>query len=429
MREKIKSLLLFFLVLTSVYLAYKLWISFPQNELSFINKKSTTTKVDIFRIIRPEYTFVGLQGKVYLVSDGNLSFSLWKKTTDFISSNKEEKIIVVDENSWENAQKGTFMRFLMAKSANGGLLKDIFSNRDSWSRKINSNVYVKEIIVNIDKNQIFVKDATNKKFYSFNYSEMEDLKNIIKNFPKDEVSVCESVYEKGNAYFEKNVCIPSLTFSIKKIYSKETNFESDPHFLEKFFTNISVVRKITENSGCTVYTDGLKSLRLYQNGYIEFYDSVSEAFPTDKIFALKKSVLFLEEIGIKIDDVYLTDFKGEKGEYTFYFNYIFDYPLRILQKEMLDFPIEINISNGNIKYARVLYLDLMSNGSYLISHAKLKQSLAMGLKEINWREPLSDLKIGYVYYEGQFIPVWIGESSNKMFFINIFNGKLIYNGV
>ena len=123
------------------------------------------------------------------------------------------------------------------------------------------------------------------------------------------------------------------------------------------------------------------------------------------------------------------DFKQEKGEYTFYFNYIFDYPLRILQKEMLDFPIEINISNGNIKYARVLYLDLMSNGSYLISHAKLKQPLAMGLKEINWREPLSDLKIGYAYYEGQFIPVWIGESSNKMFFINIFNGKLIYNGV
>ncbi|WP_341853115.1 hypothetical protein [Thermoanaerobacter siderophilus] len=103
---------------------------------------------------------MGLQGKVYLVSDGNLSFSLWKKTTDFISSNKEEKINVVDENSWENAQKGTFMRFLMGKSANGDLLKDIFSNRDSWSRKINSNVYVKEIIVNIDKNQIFCEGCS-----------------------------------------------------------------------------------------------------------------------------------------------------------------------------------------------------------------------------------------------------------------------------
>ncbi|SHF21762.1 Two-component signal transduction system YycFG, regulatory protein YycH [Thermoanaerobacter uzonensis DSM 18761] len=429
MKEKVKSLLLLFLVLTSVYLTYKLWISFPQNELSFINKKSTNAKVDIFRIIRPEYTFVGIQGKVYLVSNGDFSFSLWKKTADFINSNKEEKINVVDDNSWENAQKGTFIRFLIGKSVNGDLLKDIFTNRDSWFRKINSDIYVEEIIVNIDKNQIFIKDATNKKFYCLNYLKMEILKNIIENLPKDKVSVCESVYEEGNTYFEKNVYIPSLTFSIKEIYNKETNFESDHHFLEKFFTNISVVRKITENSGCTVYTDGLKSLRLYQNGYVEFYNTISEPSSTDKNFALKKSIVFLEEIGIKVDDIYLMDFKEEKGEYTFYFNYIFDYPLRILQKEMPDFPIEINILNGNIKYARVLYLDLMSNGNYLISHAKLKQSLVMGIKHISWQQPLSDLKIGYAYYEGQFIPVWIVKSNNREFFINIFDGKLIYNGV
>lgn len=411
-----------------MYLTYTLWISFPQNEL-FSNKKSTNIKVDIFRIIRPEYTFVGLQDKVYLISDDNLSSSLWKKTTDFINSNKEEKINVVDKNSWEDAQKGTFIRFLMGKSVNGEFLREVFSNKEGWFKKINSDIYVKEIIINIGKSQIFVKDAVNEKFYIINYQSLESLKSFIENLNKNDITVCESVYQESNTYFTKNVYIPSLTFSIKKIYNKEINFESDTHFLEKFFTNISVVRKITENNGCTVYTDGLKSLRLYQNGYIEFYDTVSEASPTDKIFALRKSVIFLEEIGIKVDNIYLWDVKEEKGQYTFYFNYIFDYPLRILQKEMLDFPIEVNISNGNIKYARVLYLDLMSNGSYLISHGKLKQSLVMGLKHINWQQPLSDLKIGYVYYEGQFIPVWIGEGKNRVFFINIFNGKLIYNGV
>lgn len=429
MKEKFKSLLLFFLVLTSVYLTYKVWISFPQNELSFINKKSTNTKVDIFRIIRPEYTFVGLQGKMYLVSDGNLSFSLWKKTTDFISSNKEERVNVVDEDSWKNAQKTAFIQFLMGESVNGDLLRDIFNTKDSWSRKINGNVYVKEIVVNIDKNQILVKDEANKKFYSLDYLGMDDLKNLIKIFPKDGVSVCESVYREENGYFGENVYIPSLAFSIKKIYNKGTNFEFDSHFAEKFFNNVSVIRKITENNGCTVYTDGLKSLRLYQNGYIEFYDTTSDTSPTDKISALKKSVEFLEGIGVKVDDIYLTDFKDEKGSYTFYFNYIFDYPIKVLQKEMPNGAIEINFSNGNIKYARVLYLDLMSSGSFSISHAKLKQLLVIGLKETNLQQPLTDLKIGYVYYNGQFIPVWIGESNNRKFFINIFDGKLIYNGV
>lgn len=429
MKEKVKSLLLFFLVVTSMYLTYKLWISFLQNEFLFIDKKSTNTKVDIFRIIRPEYTFVSIQGKVYLVSNADFSFSLWEKTVDFINSTKEEKISESDDNSWEYAQKDTFIRFLLGKNINADLLKDNFSNRDSWFRKINSSIYVREIVVNIEKNQIFLRDAANKKFYSLNYSKMGDLKNILKTLPKEDVTVCESVYEEGKDYFKKNVYIPSLTFSINKISNKMTSFKADHHFLKKFFTNISIVRKITENDGCTVYTDGLRSLRLYQNGFMEFYNNISEASSTDKIFALNKSIAFLEEIGIKADNIYLVDFKQEKGEYTFYFNYIFDYPLRIFQKEMSNFPIEINISNGNIQYARVLYLDLTSNGNYLISHTKLKQSLLMSLKNINWQQTISDLKIGYLYYEGQFIPVWIGEGKDKEFFINIFNGKLIYNGV
>ncbi|HHW56337.1 MAG TPA: hypothetical protein GXX15_01450 [Clostridia bacterium] len=430
MKEKIKSLLLVFLVLTSVHLTYTLWVSFPQNDLLFSSKKSTNLKVDIFRIIRPEYTFIGLKNEVYLVSEGDLSLSLWEKTANFIVSQKEEKINVIEENNFEKIQEGNFIRFLMGKGVKGDLLRDIFGNKDNWYRKINGDANIEEITVNIDRNQIILIDKDNKKIYSLIYSDMKDLKNVIENLPKkDSLTVYESVYKKGDISFTKNVYIPSTSLSVKRIYNKEIDLESDRHFVERFFTNISVVRKVTENNGCIVYTDGLKSLRIYQNDYIEFYDTLSESSPSDKVLALKKAASFLENIGVKSENIYLTRLKEYKNEYIFYFNYIFDYPLRILPKASEDFPIEVTIFDGSVKYARVLYLDLASNGNYVFSQGELQQYLVKGLEDLKGQQFFSDLKIGYFFSDGQFIPVWIVENDKQVLFINLINGNLIDNGV
>lgn len=433
MKEKIKSLLLAFLVIMSMYLSYILWISFP--ETSAFMKKSTTLEVDLFHIIRPEYIIVNFGGTYHtLVEDKDLSAKIWNEVINFLKSFKVNKIEAIDKNAWDQSDEKLSAHLFFGKGINSGLFSDIFTGKDSFLKKLNSNVYLDEIIADADDNVLFIKDNINKKYYKMYYTYRQNsLKNLINSLKKTDIPVFKSVYENDlDSYFDENVFLPFRTdqMLLKKLYNKDS-FSSSQYrrIVERLFINQSIVREITENSGSLVYTDGLRSLRIYKNGYVEFYNTVSEQVTADEITSLKNVITFLNDMGIQPERIYLCGIDEDNSQYTFYFNYITDFPIRILKNNKGTVPITVNILGGAVKSATIQYLNPLKGETYNKPIISVDDVIGIATEKIRVYGKIEDLKMIYLYDRGYFIPAYSLTYKNRQYYLNAFDGQLINDGV
>ncbi|MGB9780337.1 two-component system activity regulator YycH [Caldanaerobacter sp.] len=405
MREKIKTLVLLFLVGVSVYMTYILWISFPQKEISFESKKSTNREVDIFRIIRPQYAFLIENGKSYLIAPEEI----WGKIWELLHKEREIKFALEDkkDSSISNSFEG--IKLVIDGGWGKEVLKQIFV-KDNLAKRFEANVRINRILVDFNKSQIVFEDVYNGKTYSFFYDDLTNLKSISDH----SITVFDSVYD-----------MPFTALSMPNIYNKALLKDLDQALLDKIFANISIVRKITENNGMTVYTDGIKSLKVFENGIIEFYSTSPESFPEGKT-DLEKAVYFLERLGFDWRNFYLTDVKVENGQFYFFFNYSYEYPIWFDKRDFS--PIEVTVSNGGVKAAKILYFELEEKGKINFPREKIRNLVSLETNFSKTKGSLVGVKIGYVYTNGHFIPSAKMEFKKGSIFVNMFNGKLISIG-
>lgn len=429
MREKIESLLLAFLVIMSMYLSYILWVSFPQT--SAFMKKSTTLEVDLFHIMMPEYVAVNFGGAYHtFVEDEDLSAKIWSEVVKAAFNIKESKIDVADKSVWDKSDEDMSAHIYMGKGISANLLSGIFTGRDSLFKKLNNNVYLNEIIVDVKNNTLFIKDNINKKYYRFYFTYSTDrLKSLMSDLRATKPTVYTSIYENGyDSYFDKNILLPLKPNQVMltNLYNRESfNTNQYKRLVERMFVNLSVVREIKEDGGSLVYTDGLRSLRLYKNGYVEFYSTSSEVLSTDEISSLKNTAVFLDEMGIKLERIYLCGVDDDNSQYTFYFNYIADFPIRILKDNKGTAPIIVNISNGAVKSASIQYLNPIKGEAYNKHIISADDVIGIVSQKSKVYGKIEDLKIIYLYNKGYFIPAWSLAYKNQQYFIDAFDGQLI----
>ncbi len=81
---------------------------------------------------------------------------------------------------------------------------------------------------------------------------------------------------------------------------------------ERFFLDLSFVRRIDEKDGAIIYTDGKRGLRLYPNGVLEFnVPQVSGDRPqVAPVGALEAAITFIARHGGWPDNCYLSSFTG-----------------------------------------------------------------------------------------------------------------------
>ncbi|AAM25805.1 regulatory protein YycH of two-component signal transduction system YycFG [Caldanaerobacter subterraneus subsp. tengcongensis MB4] len=405
MREKIKSIVLLCLVGVSVYLTYTLWISFPQKEMSLESKKSTNSEVDLFRIIRPQYAFLIEGGKTYLASVDNL----WRQVVEFLNKEKEIKFTLEGKKDSGNSLTFEGIKFVIEKGWNKGVLKQILT-RESVIRKLDDNARINQVLVDFKQNQVVFEDVYSNKRYVFSYESIKDLKPL----STEDATVCDSVYG-----------IPLTAVFMPNIHNKTMIKELDQILLDKIFTNISIVRKVTEDNGKTVYTDGMKSLKIFEDGCIEFYSTSIESSSDGKLDFVK-SAEFLERLGLNWRNFYLADVKEDNGQVSFFFGYSFDFPIWFDKRDF--HPIEVTVSNGSVKSARILYLNVEEKGKITFSPEKMRNLFNAGLKISKNKGAFQAFRIGYIYMNGHFIPSIKMEFEKGSVFINMLNGKLLSIG-
>ncbi|MGJ7044787.1 two-component system activity regulator YycH [Thermoanaerobacterium thermosulfurigenes] len=414
MKEHIKTAVLILLVSTSLYFSYTLWTSFPQK--SFFMTKSTPVSVDISDILRPSSIIVESSGTFMDVTSSNDINSVWMNTVKILKEIKNTTLLQLSKNDLN--RKGDFVHIYFGKGITEDLFKNALKLNDSPILKIGQDTLIKEIIIKLGvKPQIIFTDYSS--YYAI------DLKNpsyflslISKQFQS---YINYSITTAGDVYGENTFAVKS--FPLKKYVSR--GFENDTVYrtiTKNVFVNISVVREIKENSGSYIYTDGVRGLRLYQNGLIEYFDTTttSSKLTLGRVESLDKAVEFIKALGIDEKNVYLTGVSGSGGDYSFAFNYDYDYPMYVLRNGYIKDPIYVFVSNGTIKSAIVNYMNIYYAGQYNGGFYDIGKLL-----KDHKIDDVQFVDMVYVFDGNELIPAWHVKTQANEYFFSALDGKIM----
>ncbi|AEF18333.1 YycH family protein [Thermoanaerobacterium xylanolyticum LX-11] len=414
MKEHIKTAVLILLVSTSLYFSYTLWTSFPQK--SFFMTKSTPVSVDISDILRPSSIIVESSGTFMDVTSSNDINSVWMNTVKILKEIKNTTLLQLSKNDLN--RKGDFVHIYFGKGITEDLFKNALKLNDSPILKIGQDTLIKEIIIKLGvKPQIIFTDYSS--YYAI------DLKNssyflslISKQFQS---SINYSITTAGDVYSENKFAVKS--FPLKRYVSR--GFENDTVYrtiTKNVFVNISVVREIKENSGSYIYTDGVRGLRLYQNGLIEYFDTTttSSKLTLGRVESLDKAVEFIKTLGIDEKNVYLTGVSGSGGDYSFAFNYDYDYPMYVLRNGDIKDPIYVFVSNGTIKSAIVNYMNIYYAGQYNGGFYDIGKLL-----KDHKIDDVQFVDMVYVFDGNELIPAWHVKTQANEYFFSALDGKIM----
>jgi len=434
MKERLKSILLFFLVIMSIYMTYLLWISFPES--SIFTKKSTALQVDIFHIIRPQYTIINLDNdKKEYVKKEDQFLKLWENTIAYVKNCKSIKDYNIDKSTWDEKGRDFSLHFYMYDGFNAELFKELLSDNKTFFKKLNGSFEISEVLFDLENGWIYIKNNKKDKYSALECEgNTKNITNYIKSLNNQDVTVCQTVYQSGyNDYFiNGNLFLPTYNkdFTIEKLFNKDIyGYGYLNKIISNLFINMSVVREINENSGFIVYTDGIRSLRFHKSDFIEFYNTSTDNNLSDQNASLNFALNFLSQTGISLNKIHLATIKKLNNNYEFYFNYNANLPLRVLDKYADYYPIVVKINGGDVKYAFIKLLNLYPGGYYadqILSPEKILKDISETLKI---KMPIDNLKLVYLYKDNHLIPSWELKKDKNIYYINAFDGKLIDDGV
>lgn len=414
MKEHIKTAVLILLVSTSLYFSYTLWTSFPQK--SFFMTKSIPVSVDISDILRPSSIIVESSGTFMDITSSNDINSVWMNTVKILKEIKDTTLSQLSKNDLNH--KGDFVHIYFGKGITEDLFKNALKLSDLPILKIGQDTLIKEIVIKLGvKPQIIFTDYSS--YYAI------DLKNpsyflslISKQFQS---SINYSITTSGDVYGENTFAVKS--FQLKRYVNR--GFENDTVYrtiTKNVFVNISVVREIKENSGSYIYTDGVRGLRLYKNGLIEYFDTTtaSSKLTFGKVESLDKAVEFIKALGIDEKNVYLTGVSGSGGDYSFAFNYDYDYPVYAMKNGDIKDPIYVFVSNGTIKSAIVSYMDIYYAGQYNGGFYDIGKLL-----KDHKVDDVQFVDMVYVFDGNELIPAWHVKTQTNEYFFSVLDGKIM----
>ncbi len=284
MKEIIKSIILGFLVLTSLGLTFVLWYGTPDYEISrpllserihFTNPRMLSeiilpTRVVVhlgteeYRLLFPGQDLYNSVMRVFNEYFGERIVYAKEITADEWSVALEEQGLLLyysypisfkinDAGSSEN-KIFTSKVFLLGKDENSRLMFRSQEGLFFQTGNLRGSLFDYDL-----RNQLFLNETNT----FFRRAEEDDLPS-------------EGVFLAGDIY------IPLGTIRMSALTGKTTRVDIE-RIKKVFFADLSLVRRIEEKDGAAIYTDGRKGLRVYIDGAIEYTSAVTmEALPLNE---------------------------------------------------------------------------------------------------------------------------------------------------
>ncbi len=187
-----------------------------------------------------------------------------------------------------------------------------------------------------------------------------------------------------------------------------------------FFDSGSMVRKIREMPGDTVYTDGRKGLKVYVDGRLEYTCSALSSARVDDVTAVKIASDFVTKHLPGIGNVSLAGVDEERDGYVVRYNIRYN-GLHVYSRQY-GFPITVEISDGQVTSMKAVCVGFSNENTE--TDIKVAALDAMDISFKGGLRHWDTLGMCYLADDGEIRAAWRAVDNGKTLYIDMENGKL-----
>ena len=472
MKEKLKTLLLIFLVGTSLIMTQQLWIQFPERITKIFEPQPTYSSSYLLSdMIAPNKYLINFgKNKTTVVYDAS-RYRLWDSSKEAIAevlSSKSVKIEEKEKGLTYNNLKEPSIVFYLPEKISTSIIAMAWEIKDP-NRIVDAVPYIESIsIVMGDGDPFFVFSGEGKHLKVYDNTikleeVMADLKSIEDSDDFDYYYSMSEIFElSGNDIFipyEIRNSLPAVY--VKNDLANMNNSDKETlaqRFLEK---DKDYLRQIVESNGSTIYINDNRVLKFNLNGTIEYFHSLGNKVGDRNLYlSLSTAANFISQKAYSAKGMYLAEINEIEAEDSLGYKFIFKYrvrgiPVLLGNKEVNEY-VQMEVFNTQVRSYRQLFRGEMNidisqiqpNDKFLSSFDVIDRNYnffeSEYLKTTNLtKEELGDSIIQKVlssieditiaYYDSglmeqreRLVTIWQIKANNKIYAFDAYSGKLVY---
>ena len=416
-KEKLKSLLLVFLIITSIMLTQRVWFRSPlellQTEASYFEVSEELLAETRLAVLRPERVVLGFGGGVNNshhthVNQKNLN-PYWEAGKKILAEffNQEATAQVISHEEYFRAFSGRNLEFYFGQGIPATLLASNFGPLDNDITR-NLQVIEKILIPAREQHRIYMMDAEGV-YYSLQLegdTETEDWPDI-PGLLEDRAPGSYVKYYPLFTYVSNDVLLP-LTFeeNLPRIFVESTLDTSNENRLHErvrsfFDENFDFVKIIRETTGSHIYMYGYgqQEVRVSKTGRLDYTAETGNESGTNLNRAFNTALEFMLRNDGLPEDAYLREVipveqNGNRG-FRFGFGYCMQgYPVEQKRASSAN-PIEIEVFGDLVKNSHAMKRQVMGmpevkpEGGIVSPHRLIEEHFNTLLEDLRQRRMLN----------------------------------------
>lgn len=426
-RDFLLGLFLALLVSTSLFLSSITWWRFYGEYDDIQAESSTLSVVDLADVITPDRVVLHFGQDMHSILYPDAPF--YAESWDFVRMLVQGKELIEVKNAKfddENLRQKVGMELNFPVPLPVDFLTKIF-NMNTAQQAIPQGRLVNSIMIVEDDGLSVFFMGESGEFYSLKSRESSfEFKRLLDRARMEDLPVYTYLPPaKINVKLEEGLYVPVspgrnelpvLSIRHEKIPSQST--------IAQFFPDFSATRKIEEKDGAVVYTDGNRGLRIYPSGALEYSRPLTGGLKAGFDFyeALKIAANFINTHGGWPQDVYLSGYKVAQNQRT---TYTFNFNIRIRGLPLLSNSEYLTVTVEENQVSR-FFRNIVKENKVLYEVQPISpiQALDAAIAAFNLKE-ITSLKLSYLVFDYEMIPVWTVETRSGRIFINAKNGMAV----
>ncbi len=472
MKEKLKTILLFLLVGSSLAMTQQLWMQFPERVTNFFEPEiSYSSSYLLSDMIAPNKYLVGFgQSNYTMIYDAN-KYGIWDTSKESFAQLLSSDTIRIEEpeEGYRPGQTGeTAVVFYFSESLSTYILAK------AWN--VNEPNNIVDTIPYVDR--ISIVQGSGDPFFVFSgegrdvlvYDSGISVDSVISEIRDLEASDDFDYYYSLSEIFPTDVgdiYVPyEIRHSLPVVYvsndvvtmTSEEKGTLAERFLEK---EIDYIRQIVESNGSTIYINDNQVLKFNLNGTVEYFRSLEDTIQERNLYlSLSTAAEFISQKAYSAKGMYLAGIEKIEADGSLGYSLTYRYrirgiPVLLGNREVHEY-VEIEVFNNQVRsYQQLFRGELDLNIAHLQDSRKIMSSFDVIDQNYPYlesrylqysgesREDLGDQLVQKVlssveditisYYdaglkdqEERLVGVWLIRAHEKVYAFNAYSGMLVY---
>lgn len=472
MKEKLKTLLLLFLVGTSLAMTQQLWIQLPERITKVFEIKPTYSSSYLLSdMIAPNKYLINFEkNKTTVIYDAS-KYGLWDSSKAVISKILASSSIKTQELEGgldKNKQKSPSIVFYLPEKMSTNIIAMAWEVKEP-NRIADALPYIESISIVLGEGDpffVFSGEGNNLKVYdeSINLDEVRnDLIMIEENDNFDYYYSMSEIFELGgnNIFIPYEIRNNLAAVFVKNDLANMTKADMETlaqRFLEK---DKDYLRQIVESNGSTIFINDNRVIKFNLNGTVEFFHSLENKVEDRNLYlSLSTAADFISKKAYSAKGMYLAETDEIEAEGSLGYRFVFKYRVRgipvLLGNREVNEYVQMEVFNNQVRSYKQLFRGEMNidisqiqasdnllssfdvidrnyeffEKAYLKANSLSKEELGDSVIQ-KVLSSIEDITIAY-YDPGlmeqreRLVTIWQIKANNKVYAFNAYSGKLVY---